>query len=85
MPEYQLPIAGVLAVTAVGSLVVLYLERPSVGGGKIQLPTHGEDEDSLLRDPFDVTKPEDAIDGYPINEGEFWNKACTHWRGCCLL
>jgi len=82
MPEYQLPIAGVLAVTAVGSLVVLYFERSS-GGGKIQLPTHGE-EDSLLRDPFDVTRPEDAIDGYPIDEGEFWNKACTHWRGLFL-
>ncbi|KAL4079580.1 hypothetical protein J3A83DRAFT_4368342 [Scleroderma citrinum] len=76
MPDYQLPIACVLAVTAVGSLVVFYLAR-SNGRGKIQLPTHGEDDDSLLRDPFDVTRPEDVIDGYPINEEEFWNEACN--------
>lgn len=84
MPEYQLPIAGVLAVTAVCSLVVLYFVRSS-GGGKIQLPTHGEDEDSLLRDPFDVTRPEDAIDGYPIDEGNFWNKVRLWKLFTCFL
>ncbi|KIJ58252.1 hypothetical protein HYDPIDRAFT_44556 [Hydnomerulius pinastri MD-312] len=71
MPEYQLPLAAVLAVIGVGSLVVLYLTRSQEG--KIQLPTHGEDGESLVRDPFDVTRPEDVVDGFPINEEEFWN------------
>lgn len=70
MPEYQLPIAAILAATAVGSILVLYLTRPSQG--KIQLPTHGELDESLTRDPFDVNRPEDVIDGYPINEEGFW-------------
>ena len=78
MPEYQLPIAGALAVTAVGSLVAFYVERPNNRAGKIQLPTHGEHEDSLLRDPFDVTIHEDVTDGDPIDEEQFWNKACFH-------
>ncbi|KAI6116284.1 ABC transporter type 1, transmembrane domain-containing protein [Pisolithus sp. B1] len=83
MPEYQLPIAGALAVTAVGSLVLL-LRRPQ-DEGKIQLPTHGEDNDSLLHDPFDVTKPEDVTDGYPIDEEKFWSKARLWKVVACLL
>ncbi|KAF9234929.1 hypothetical protein BU15DRAFT_78554 [Melanogaster broomeanus] len=72
MLEYQLPLAAVLAATAVGSIVVLYLTRPRKG--KIQLPTHGDEDEPLLRDPFDVTRPEDIVDGYPINEDAFWDK-----------
>lgn len=83
MPDYQLPIAGALAVTAVGSLILL-LRRPN-DEGKIQLPTHGEDDSSLLRDPFDVTKPEDVTDGYPIDEEKFWNKARLWKVVACLL
>ncbi|KIK21279.1 hypothetical protein PISMIDRAFT_104265 [Pisolithus microcarpus 441] len=83
MPDYQLLIAGALAVTAVGSLILL-LRRPN-DEGKIQLPTHGEDDSSLLRDPFDVTKPEDVTDGYPIDEEKFWNKARLWKVVACLL
>jgi hypothetical protein len=34
-----------------------------------------EDEQELLtgvRDPFDIIKPEDVVDGEPVNEREFW-------------
>ncbi|KAF9225872.1 multidrug resistance-associated ABC transporter [Gyrodon lividus] len=72
MPQYQLPIAVILAATAVGSVVLLYLTRPQEA--KIQLPTHGEQDESLVCDPFDVTRPEDVVDGSPINEETFWDK-----------
>jgi hypothetical protein len=75
MPQYQLPTAAILAATGVGSILVLYLT--SSRQRKIQLPTSGEHNESLLRDPFDVTRPEDFIDGHPINEVAFWNKAGT--------
>ncbi|KAF8842919.1 P-loop containing nucleoside triphosphate hydrolase protein [Paxillus ammoniavirescens] len=77
MPEYQLPIAAILAATAAGSIFFLYLTRSQ--GGKIQLPTHGEDDDSLVRDPFDVTRPEDVVDGFPIDEEAFWNNV-RFWK-----
>ena len=68
MSEYQLPIVGALAVTAIGSLIAFYVEHPNDQAGKIQLPMHGEHEDSLLHDPFDMTRHEDVMDGDPINE-----------------
>ncbi|KAI6040937.1 P-loop containing nucleoside triphosphate hydrolase protein [Pisolithus marmoratus] len=83
MPEYQLPIAGALAVTAVGSLVLL-LGHPK-NERKIQLPTHGEGDNSLLHDPFNVITPEDIIDGYPVDEERFWNKARLWKVVACLL
>lgn len=73
MPQYQLPIAAVLAATGVGSILVLYLSGPQQP--KVQLPTSGEQDESLLHDPFDVTRPEDLVDGYPIHEQAFWDKA----------
>lgn len=76
MPQYQLPIAAVLAATGAGSILVFYLSRPQ--HQKIQLPTSGEQNESLLPDPFDVTRPEDFVDGYPIDEVTFWNKAGTY-------
>lgn len=76
MLNFQLPIAGILATTAGVSLVLLYFSRPNVGNSTIQLPTHLGRDDSLFRDPFDVAQPEDMIDGYPINEGIFWDNVC---------
>ncbi|KAG9313459.1 hypothetical protein JVU11DRAFT_5783 [Chiua virens] len=72
MPPYQLPIAATLTVTGVGSILVLYFTRPQ--RPKVQLPTSGEQDEALFRDPFDVTRPEDSVDGYPIDEVAFWNK-----------
>lgn len=79
MPQYQLPIAAILAATGTGSLLVLCLPRAQQP--RIQLPTSGEQDEALLRDPFDVTRPEDFVDGYPINEVAFWNKAGIHSTG----
>ncbi|TFK34287.1 multidrug resistance-associated ABC transporter [Crucibulum laeve] len=73
MPRFQLEIAIVLAVSALGSASTIYFTRPK--DGKIQLPTLS-DEDGIasVRDPFDVTKPEDLIDGHPIEGEGFWKR-----------
>ena len=38
--------------------------------GKVQLPQFVRDE--AFQDPFDVTKPEDIVDGEPVGEDAFW-------------
>ncbi|KZT70050.1 P-loop containing nucleoside triphosphate hydrolase protein [Daedalea quercina L-15889] len=69
MPQYQLEVAIVLAASAVCSLSVFLLSQPKQG--KIHLPEEAEEE--LERDPFDVTKPEDFVDGTPVNGEAFWH------------
>ncbi|PCH35119.1 multidrug resistance-associated ABC transporter [Wolfiporia cocos MD-104 SS10] len=71
MPQYQLEVAIALAVSAGCSLLTFLAMRPREG--KIQLPV--DDDDVLQRDPFNVTKPEDLIDGTPVNEEAFWFRA----------
>ena len=72
MPRFQLPIAIALVVSVVTSLITFYFTWNKEG--KIQLPTtvNGQNE----RDIFDVLKPEDVIDGYPIDEECFWTRVC---------
>ncbi|KAJ7717035.1 multidrug resistance-associated ABC transporter [Mycena metata] len=82
MPLYQLQIACSLAVTALCSGIFLYLNR-SVEG-KIQLPLHSEDAEPG-DDAFDVTKPEDVIDGYPIEGDAFWVKIKRRKIFLCVL
>jgi hypothetical protein len=41
----------------------------------IQLPVNDEPNGHAY-DPFDVTKPEDLVDGYPIKAAEFWGRVC---------
>ncbi|RDB27902.1 ATP-dependent bile acid permease [Hypsizygus marmoreus] len=76
MPRFQLEVSIALAVCALGSLLIFYLTRSNEG--KIQLPTYlGQDrqlDDVGGHDPFDITTPEDIIDGYPINPDAFWGK-----------
>ncbi|OBZ67977.1 ATP-dependent bile acid permease [Grifola frondosa] len=72
MPQYQLQVAIALALSAVCSLGLFVFARPEEG--KIQLPTYAEEEESSQQDPFDVTKPEDFIDGTPVDEERFWAK-----------
>ncbi|EKM77362.1 hypothetical protein AGABI1DRAFT_130448 [Agaricus bisporus var. burnettii JB137-S8] len=77
MPRLEFEISVALVVSVVLSGIVLWITREKEG--KVQLPTHVDDEslgDGFLGggDPFDVTKPEDVIDGYPIDEDEFWKK-----------
>ena len=73
MPRFQLPIAIALVVSAVISLLTFYLTRTKEG--QIQLPTAVVDEQGE-RDVFDVTRPEDITDGYPIDAENFWIRVC---------
>ncbi|KAI0754233.1 multidrug resistance-associated ABC transporter [Daedaleopsis nitida] len=72
MPDYQLPVAIALAVTLVGSLTTYAWSAKDAG--KTALPTFAEGEEALARDPFDVTKPEDLVDGTPVDEDAFWKR-----------
>ncbi|OSX61133.1 hypothetical protein POSPLADRAFT_1074834 [Postia placenta MAD-698-R-SB12] len=69
MPLYQLPVAIVLAVSAGCSLAALLVSRPREG--KIRLDA---EEENSRPDPFDVTRPEDLIDGTPVDAEGFWHK-----------
>jgi hypothetical protein len=70
MPRFQLQVAVLSVIGAACSLTVFYLARPEEG--KIKLPHTEQDE----FDPFDVTRPEDLVDGYPIDEQAFWFRVC---------
>ncbi|KAG2008561.1 ATP-binding cassette transporter [Coprinopsis cinerea AmutBmut pab1-1] len=77
MFRYQIEIGAFLVGCTLASTIRLYSARKGVDEGKIRLPVH--DEDGQLRhDPFDVTTPEDVIDGYPIEEELFWRR--MRWR-----
>ncbi|KAJ7610419.1 multidrug resistance-associated ABC transporter [Roridomyces roridus] len=70
MLPYQAEGSIVLASFALFSAALLILNRiPSEG--KIRLPSDESDDDPVV-DFFDVTSPEDLIDGYPIDEESFW-------------
>jgi len=70
MPSFQLPVAVTLASSALLSLAVRGLSASK--WGKIALPVALNDPLEPRRDPFDVTSPEDIIDGEPIDETNFW-------------
>jgi hypothetical protein len=70
MPSFQLPVAVTLAFSALFSLAVRSLSASE--WGKIALPVTLNDPLEPRSDPFDVTSPEDIIDGEPINETSFW-------------
>ncbi|KAH8087167.1 multidrug resistance-associated ABC transporter [Cristinia sonorae] len=71
MPDFQLPVAVTLATSAVCSLGLYALSGSKEG--KIRLPTATQDAgEEPLKDPFDVTKPEDIVDGVPLDEEAFW-------------
>lgn len=76
MPQYQLEVAILLAVIATCSLAIFALSQPK--DGQIKLPIHDDGyEHGTQPDPFDVTKPEDIIDGYPLDERAFWMTVCA--------
>jgi hypothetical protein len=70
MPAHQLPVAITQFVLAAGSFLVLIFSRPTEG--KIQL-REGDDIE-IPHDPFDVTTPEDIVDGEPIGAVLFWKR-----------
>jgi hypothetical protein len=74
MPQFLLGIAFVLLFAPCGSLIGFSLNRRNGHEGKIQL-SNRESEYLTDRDPLDVTEPIDFVDGIPIGEEAFWNKA----------
>ncbi len=74
----QPSIAASLVGAAAVSSVVLYQSLNKEGA--IRLPLSADNEDSSSLDisdgtsPFDVTKPDDYIDGRAIREDDFWAK-----------
>jgi hypothetical protein len=74
MPQYLQVVSIVLALSAACSIAVFYLTRPKDGQIKLFVEhDDGYDHGNRL-DPFDITKPEDVIDGYPLDEDAFWIK-----------
>lgn len=77
MFRFQLEAAGFLASSAALSALSLTFKRKETRG-KIYLPLD-EDED-FGHDPFDVTTQTDLVDGYPIEEIEFWETVWTSFH-----
>ncbi|TFK86901.1 ATP-binding cassette transporter [Polyporus arcularius HHB13444] len=72
MAEYQLHVAITLTAGLTTSIAVLCLAGPRKT--TTELPTSLDGTSSLLRDPFDITKPEDFVDGIPIDADGFWRR-----------
>ena len=70
--HWQLPISITLVTSVVISLFTSYFTRTKEG--KIRLPTAANEQNE--RDIFDVIRPEDVTDGYPIGEESFWTRVC---------
>ncbi|KAE9407953.1 ATP-binding cassette transporter [Gymnopus androsaceus JB14] len=83
MARFQLEIALTLIIFSAASFLLLVLRRQKEG--KIQLPSHVTEDEQSLPDPFDVTTPEDYIEGYPIEPVIFWRKALRKGLLCLLL
>ena len=76
MSQFQFPVAVVLAASGLFSAGLLLVTRPAEG--KVKLPEYIADGTS--KDPFDVTKPEDIIEGEPVNEAKFWARVGTTYQ-----
>ncbi len=72
MPRSQFQVAIALVACEVLSALLLVVVKPDEG--KIKLPVV---QDDPLEDPFDVTKPEDVVDGEPVDEVKFWARVRT--------
>ncbi|KAH9169608.1 hypothetical protein EDB89DRAFT_1854300 [Lactarius sanguifluus] len=82
-PGQQLLIAVVLA--GIGLLSFAFRGLSALERGKIALPLTLDGPLALesRHDPFDVTSPEDIIDGEPVDEASFWVN--TKFRGVLLV
>ncbi|KIJ61804.1 hypothetical protein HYDPIDRAFT_183028 [Hydnomerulius pinastri MD-312] len=71
---FEMPTAVTVAATSLTSLFILVLTSRRTP--PLQLPTSQDEslEDEMTRDPFAVTKPEDLVDGEPVDEVKFWAK-----------
>jgi hypothetical protein len=71
MPPYEFPVAIALVFSALFSAFLLFLSQSREGTIKLL-----DENDSFHDDPFNVTKPEDIVDGEPIDAVEFWRRVC---------
>lgn len=71
--DVQLAISTGLVVVASFSALAKVLLRHKEGEIKLPL-SQNADTAALEHDPFDVATPEDVIDGYPLDEEDFWIK-----------
>lgn len=78
MVLHQFPVGIALGVTSLVSLTrLVYHSRQDEG--KIKLPSSSllvEEGREETKDPFNVTVPEDFVNGTPIDEDKFWLKVC---------
>jgi len=77
MPVLQFETALVLASSAAFSALIFSRQRPTNTEIELPKPYQRFSVDSVeqlegLRDPFDVTVPEDIVDGEPIDGDKFW-------------
>lgn len=79
--NFQLPVAATLAGASLLSLALRGLSASE--RGEIALPVTLDGPLESRPDPFDVTLPEDIIDGEPIDEDRFWVN--TKLRGVLLF
>lgn len=79
MQLYQLPVSIALLALAVFSALLLIVTRSKEG--KIKLPEEDDDEGTSVHDPFDITTPEDLVDGEPVGALRFWKRVWFH----CML
>ncbi|GJE85243.1 multidrug resistance-associated ABC transporter [Phanerochaete sordida] len=70
MAQFQLPVVIALGASALFSAAAFALSKPDEG--KVQLPEIVRD--ATREDPFDVTQPEDLVDGEPLEEERFWSR-----------
>jgi hypothetical protein len=78
MPLFQLHVAVTLASSAF--LSVAFRSFSASKPGKIALPITSESPLEPQHDPFDVTTPEDIIDGEPVDETSFWANVRSPFR-----
>lgn len=78
MPSFQLPVAATLAISAFLSLA--FRGFSATKRGKIALPLTSDCPLEPRHDPFDVTSPEDIIDGEPVDESSFWASVRSLFR-----
>ncbi|KAL4244437.1 ATP-binding cassette transporter C [Abortiporus biennis] len=78
MSVYELFAAIALGASAICS-AALYISRHSNTEGKVYLPTTASSAD-----PFDVGKPQDFVDGTPVEEETFWHRLQVALRRTAL-
>ena len=77
MPLYQLQAAIFVAVFSLFSAILNFWFITPTTDGQIKLPLPEYVDDNTQPDPFDVIKPDDLVDGYPINERSFYDKVSS--------